>query len=51
MDERQTLEPNFVALQALHGLLEKSFTGGGHARNIILFPFYRRVDRLKDLFD
>ena len=51
MDERRTLEPNFVTLQALHGLLEKRFTGGGHARNIILFPFNGRIDRLEDLFD
>jgi hypothetical protein len=51
LNERRTLEPNPVTLQALHGLLEESFTGGGHAGNIILFPFYRRVDRLEDLFD
>lgn len=51
MNERRTLEPNFVTLQALHSLLEESFTRGGHARNIVLFPFYGRVDRLEDLFD
>jgi hypothetical protein len=50
MDGR-TLEPNFVTLQALHSLLEESLTGGGHAGNIVLFPFYGRVDRLENLFD
>jgi hypothetical protein len=50
-DGKRTLESNFITLQALHGLLEKSFTGGRHARDIILFPFYRRVDRLEDFFD
>ena len=51
LNERHTLEPNPVTLQALHGLFEECFTGGGHARNIILFPFYRRVDILEYLFD
>jgi hypothetical protein len=51
MEERRTLEPNFVALQALHSLLEESFTRGGHARNIILVPFYGSVDRFEYLFD
>jgi hypothetical protein len=51
LNERRTFEPNPVTLQALHGLLEESFTGGGHAGNIILFPFYGRVDILEDLFD
>ena len=51
LNQRLTLEPNPVTLQALHGLFEESFTGRGHARNIILFPFYRRVDRLEYFFD
>ena len=50
-NERRTLETNFVTLQALHSLLEESFTGRGHAGNIVLFPFYGRVDRLEDFFD
>jgi len=50
-NERRTLEPDFVALQALHSLLEESLTGGGHAGDIILVPFYWSIDRLEYLFD
>ena len=51
MNERRTLEPNFVALQALHSLLEESLTGGGHAGDVILVPFYWSVNRLEYLFN
>jgi len=51
VNERRTLEPNFVALQALHSLLEESLTRGGHAGDIILVPFYWSIDRLEYLFD
>jgi hypothetical protein len=51
MNETRTLESNFVAFQALHSLLEESFTRGGHAGDIILLPLYRSVDRLENLFN
>ncbi len=51
MNERRTLEPNFVALQALHSLLEESLTGGGHAGDIILVPLYWSIDGLEYFFD
>ena len=51
MNERRTLEPDFVAVQTLHSLLEESLAGRGHAGYIILVPFYWSIDRLEYLLD
>ena len=47
----RTLEPDAVALQAVHGLLEESLSGGGHTRDVVLIPLNGSIDVLKDLLD
>lgn len=46
-----TLQADSVPLQTLHSLLEESFAGRRHSRNIVLLPLDGRVDVLKDLLD
>ena len=48
---RRTLETDAIPLQALHGLLEELFAGGGHARDIVLLPLNGRIHVLEDLLD
>jgi len=50
--ERQdTFKTDSVSLEAIHCLYEEIFASGGHARYVVLFPFYRGVDVLEDLLD
>ena len=46
-----TLQADTGALETLHGLLEEVFACGGHARDIVLFPFDGSIDIIKNLFD
>lgn len=50
-NDKLTLETNSVALQAVHGLLEKSLSGGGHTRDVVLVPLNGGIDVLEDLLD
>ena len=47
----RTLEADFVALQALHSLLEEVFAGRGHARDVVLVPLDGGVDILEYFLD
>lgn len=46
-----TLQADAVALQALHGYFKEILACRGHARDIVLFPFDRCVDIVKNLLD
>jgi len=46
-----TLQADAVALQAFHGLSEEILACRGHAGDIVLFPFDRCVDIVKNLLD
>lgn len=46
-----TLETNAIALQAIHSLPEQVLSGGGHSRNVVLFPLNRSIYMLEDLLD
>ena len=46
-----TFETDTIALQAVHGLSEEVLSGGGHSRDIVLFPLNRSIYMFKDLLD